>query len=279
MTANVKPANMALVTLPISGLVAASDNALVAWHPKVSLRDPLLVVLFLHGREPDPQNFAWANHNLPRQIAIAAKNAVLIAPTMRMVAGSVDPTYLSTVDGITKLVRAGLAAIGTAVNQSADGAFDRCNLFLVGYSNGYIAWGRAVTTLRATPAAAPMIGHSLFDCLFWDTPLMRGAKGVPPTDARLPQEAKGIAESAYITTHFTKGGGGTLTQAASLTAMVPHEAALKLHTAIPASLAAGDVVITHLSIDDHFQAVSFKDELANVISVVPGFDLPLAAVA
>ena len=274
------PANMALVKLPIEGLAASANNALVAWHPRMSLASPLLVVLFLHGKEPNPQQFAWTDHRLPQQMAIPVKNAVLIAPTMRMVQGSVDPTYLSTTNGIATLVREGLAAIGAAAGKPADGAFDRASLHLVGYSNGYIAWGRAATTLQATPAAAPVIGHSLFDCLFWDTPLMQGAKGKDPADARLSEKAKGIAESGFVTTHFTKDGGGTLPQSRSLDSMVRHDAALRLHADMPDSLTAGDVVIQHhKAVDDHFQAVRFEDGLAQVVSAVPGFDLPPIAVA
>jgi len=273
------PANMALATLPVGGLVAGK-NALVAWHPRVSFARPLLVVLFLHGKEPDPQNFAWTGHKLPQQMAIPEKNAVLIAPTMRMVQGSVDPTYLSTTDGISTVVQEGLAAIGDAAGKPADGAFDRASLHLVGYSNGYIAWGRAVTTLQATPAAAPVMGHSLFDCLFWDTPLMRGAKGIDPANARFSDGAKRIVESSFVTTHFTKNGGGTLPQSQSLDSMVRHDAALRLHADIPDSLTAGDVVILHRkSVEDHFEAVSCEEGLAELVSAVPGFDLPPIAIA
>ena len=76
------PDNMRLVKLPIEGLAPGDANALVAWRPGVSFDAPLLIVLFFHGLEENPQTFAETRHHLPEQVAAPAKNAVLVTPPM-----------------------------------------------------------------------------------------------------------------------------------------------------------------------------------------------------
>jgi hypothetical protein len=268
------PDNMALVKLPVDGGLVGGNNALVTWHPNVSFDDPLLIVLFFHGLEQDPQAYAWTGHHLPDQLARAPKNAVLIAPTMQ-VNGSVNTDYLSSPDRLAKLVREGVAAIAKAVHRSADHAFDNAKLFLVGYSNGYLAWNRAVKTLQSTPAAHPQaIGHALFDCLYWSCLLMENVEHTPPGQADFSVRAKSIVDSGFVTTHFTSGGK-TLKQAGLLGAMVErHAPELTLHPDIPSDLEPKDVVITHLPTSDHYKAVSIRSELSRLIGAVPGFALP-----
>jgi hypothetical protein len=206
---------MKRVKLGIAGLAQQEFNALVAWHKKASLADPLLVVLFFHGQEPDPQNFAWTHHRLPDQIADCGKNAVLIAPTMELHGGDVVVEYVATRDKIATLVRQGLAAVRQALGQTADAAwvdqaFDKAGLYPVGYSNGYRGWRAVVDALRS-PASTidgppKVIGHSLFDCLYWSTPLMEGVdRAAPPDNARFSAKARAILKSAFVTTHFTAG--------------------------------------------------------------------------
>ena len=270
---------MALATLPIDGLVAGK-NALVAWHPRLSFDAPLLIVLFFHGHEKEPQAYAWTGHRLPNQLAGSGKNAVLVAPTMR-VNGNVIVDYLSSPDGLAKLLREGVAAVAKATHKVADHAFDDAKLLLVGYSNGYHAWNRAVETLQSAPAAVPpAVGHSLFDCLYWACLLMAGVKGKPIDEADFSTDATAIVDSGFVTTHFTKDGA-TLDQAKFLEAIVArHAPVMTLHHDVPPKLDAKDVVVTHLPpADDHFKAVVSRNELGRVIKAVRGFDLPPGAVA
>ena len=267
------PDNMALVRLPADGGLVGGNNALVAWHPKVSFDEPLLIVLFFHGLEDDPQAYAWTGHHLPDQLASAPKNAVLIAPTMQ-VNGSVSTDYLSSPDRLARLVREGVAAIADRIGRPADHALENAKLFLVAYSNGYLAWNRAVKTLQSAAAAHPQaIGHALFDCLYWRCLLMDGVEQTPIGQADFSARARSIVDSGFVTTHFTSGGA-TLKQAGFLGAMVErHAAELTLHPDIPSDLEPKDVVITHLP-TDHPRAMSFRNELSRLISAVPGFALP-----
>jgi hypothetical protein len=281
------PSNMKQVKLPsVQGLAAQQANALLAWHPHLSVDLPLLVVLFFHGREPDPQNFAWRRHLLPQHLAGCGKNAVLLAPTMRMTAqNDVSTTYLSTHDRIATLVRDGLSVLRTALGLTADTAWvDRATsdarLLLVGYSNGYLAWSKAVKTLQSprpatstvmTPPAA--IGHSLFDCLYWSTPLMDGVnRDSPAGNARFSANGKAIVDAAFVTTHFTSRNE-TLRQGDYLKVMIEREE-LVAHDHVPETLGPRNIVRTLLPADDHFDAVSSRSDLSHVIAATAGFDLP-----
>ncbi len=280
------PANMILAKLPISGLVEQKANALVAWTPGVSLAHPLLIVLFFHGREMDPQAAAWQMHALPRQLAEASKNAVLIAPTMAMSdKNNVISDYLATHERISDLVREGVSAIAKALfkaddRASTDATIATAGLHLAGYSNGYLAWTRAVETLLQTPAAKsnalppPAVGHSLFDCLYWNTTLMTGVDcHAPASSARFSSKALALLRMCFVTTHFTKGNP-TLAQAGYLDSMVKATPSLHLHSSVPTRLDAQDVVLARLPTNNHFRAVSYQSELARVIAAVDGFDLP-----
>lgn len=279
--------NMKLVKLPsVEGLAAQQANALLAWHPRLSVDLPLLVVLFFHGRESDPQNFAWRRHLLPQQLADCGKNAVLLAPTMRMTAqNNVSTGYLSTHDRIATLVRDGLSTLRTALGLAADTtwvdqAMADVRLLLVGYSNGYLAWSKAVNTLQSprpatsTVIAPPaVVGHSLFDCLYWSTPLMDGVnRDRPASRARFSARGKAIVDAAFVTTHFTSRNE-TLRQGDYLKVMIEHEQ-LSAHDHVPETLGPRNIVRTLLPADDHFDAVATRSDLSHVIAATAGFDLP-----
>jgi hypothetical protein len=278
------PPNMKRVTLGIAGLAQQEFNALVAWHKQVSLADPLLVVLFFHGQEPDPQNFAWTDHHLPDQIADCRKNAVLIAPTMQLVQGNVVVDYVATRDRIATLVRAGLVAVRQALGQPADAAwvdqaFNKAGLHPVGYSNGYRGWSAVVNALRSPTSTIdgppPVIGHSLFDCLYWSTPLMDGVDhDASPDNARFSARGRAILQSAFVTTHFTSANETLLLQAKFLRAMVGRDPSLTLHNQIPGSLGPNEIVMTVLPTPDHDQAKSSGSGLSHVVAAAAGFHLP-----
>jgi hypothetical protein len=275
---------MRRVKLGIAGLAQQEFNALVAWHRKVSLADPLLVVLFFHGQEPDPQNFAWTDHRLPDQIADCGKNAVLIAPTMQLVQNNVVVDYVATRDRIATFVREGLAAVRQALGQTADAAwvdqaFNKAGLYPVGYSNGYRGWSAVVNALRSPTSTIDgppsVIGHSLFDCLYWSTPLMEGVvHEAPPDNARFSVRSRAILKSAFVTTHFTSTNETLLLQANFLRGMVGHDPSLTLHNQIPGSLGPNEIVMTVLPTPNHDQTVSRDNGLSHVVAAADGFDLP-----
>ena len=273
---------MRRVKLGIAGLAQQEFNALVAWHRKVSLADRLLVVLFFHGQEPDPQNFAWTDHRLPDQIADCGKNAVLIAPTMQLVQNNVVVDYVATRDRIATLVREGLAAVRQALGQTADAAwvdqaFNKAGLYPVGY--GYRGWSAVVNALRSPTSTIDgppsVIGHSLFDCLYWSTPLMEGVvHEAPPDNARFSVRSRAILKSAFVTTHFTSTNETLLLQANFLRGMVGHDPSLTLHNQIPGSLGPNEIVMTVLPTPNHDQTVSRDNGLSHVVAAADGFDLP-----
>ncbi len=274
------PDNMQLVTLPIDGLAPGDANALVTWNPGVSFDAPLLIVLFFHGLEENPQTFAQTHHRLPEQVAASTKNTILVAPTMR-VSGNVNAGYLASFEKIVTLVAEAVLTAGKAVGKIADrteakAAVAQAKLHLVAYSNGHVAWSQAIKTLRTSPQASttlPRVGHSLFDCLYWSTPLMDGAEHLPAESARFSNIGRAIPQSAFVTTHFTSNNE-TLSRAKSLKVMVEHEPAFQLHDDVPTRLDAKDIVLAHLPSSKHDEAVSSRRELSRVISAVPGFDLP-----
>ncbi|MBV8191222.1 MAG: hypothetical protein JO339_28560 [Alphaproteobacteria bacterium] len=264
-------------------------NALVAWNPRLALDLPLLVVLFFHGQEPDPQNFAWTDHRLPDQIGAAAKNVVLIAPTMRMtkpVKGDVICDYLATPDSIVTLLREGVAAVTRQLGGTGDAAWIAravagAGVHLVPYSNGYRAWAAIVKTLRAPPppgiALPPVIGHSAFDCLYWSSPLMDGVDcHAPAANARFSANGKALLDRAFVTTHFTEGNETLVRQATYLDVMIAHATALHEHPNLPVRLGPGDIARTVAATDKHLQAVSADSNLSRVVAAAPGFDLPAA---
>ena len=277
-----EPANMKRVKLPIAGLVSGELNALVAWHPTVSFDQPLLVVLFFHGLEDDPLEAAWNGHHLPQQIAAADRNAVLIAPMMAKAGGNIDVGYLSTREQITAVVRQGLTAIGRAIGQTADwSASDFATLehrmLLVAFSNGHRAWTKSIASLRSSSGAAPppVIGHSLFDCLYWSTSLMEGVDQGNPPAAHFSPKAQAIVEAAFVTTHFTSGNE-TRTQGGFLKTMV-NNAGFGWHTGMPGDLEPKHVVRIDVPTPKHLEAVSKNDGLEMVMSAVPGFAAPASA--
>lgn len=285
------PSNMLRAKLAVPGLAPLATNALLAWHPRLSLDLPLLIVLFFHGREPDPQNFAWTGHRLPEQIAKATKNAVLVAPTMRMTApvnGNVVSDYLSSHHSIVTLLREALAAVqkhraGSGDDAEIDRAIANAGLHLCPYSNGYLAWKAAVKTLRAPRRGAsigvdppPVIGHSAFDCLYWSTPLMDGVDSDAPADAaRFSAKGRALLDTAFVTTHFTSRNETFLTQAKYLDVMIGHDPSLHRHDGVVSErLGPTDIARTVAPISDHSQAVSHDFILSRVIAAVPSFDLP-----
>jgi len=284
------PSNMLRAELAISGL-ASPPNALLAWHPRLSLDLPLLVVLFFHGIETEPQDFAWKTHKLPDQIRTAEKNAVLIAPTMQTIVTpngrSIVAGYLNTQDGITRLVAQGLNAVRWELGRADDGAWTdqaigSARLVLAPYSNGYLAWGASVNTLRSPrPAGSTevpppaVIGHSAFDCLYWGSPLMDGVNGNGPAeDARFSAKGRALLKDAFVTTHFTKGNPTLTKQAPYLERMVAHDPSLRRHEGVPERLGPADIAWTVAPIADHDIAVSHDSVLSRVIAAVEGFDLP-----
>ncbi|MGD9885244.1 MAG: hypothetical protein AB7F22_23485 [Reyranella sp.] len=281
------PTNMLRAELAIGGL-ASPPNALLAWHPRLSLDLPLLVVLFFHGREPDPQNFAWTTHRLPDQVRTTEKNAVVIAPTMQKTAGNDIVTgYLNTHDGITGLLRQGLNAVRRQLGEADDDAWANqaiasARLLLAPYSNGYLAWTAAMKTLRSTRpttstevAPPAVIGHSAFDCLYWDTPVMDGVDRSRPTEnARFSEKGRALLDTAFVTTHFTKGNETLTKQARYLATMVVHDASLRRHDGIPDRLGPTDIAGTVAPIANHDIAVSHDSALSRVVDAVEGFDLP-----
>lgn len=286
------PPNMLRASLAVSSL-ASPPNALLAWHPRVSLDLPLLIILFFHGRETDPQRLAWTTHKLPNQVHAAEKNAVLIAPTMRMTErNDIVTDYLGTHDGIATLLRQGLNAVRRQLGAAADGgwtdrAIGSARLLLAPYSNGYLAWQAAMRTLRSTrPATSTevtppaVIGHSAFDCLYWDTPPMDGVdRDGEPGHARFSESGRAILESAFVTTHFTKGNPTLETQWRSLDVMIAHDSSLLRHDEIPPRLGPRDIARTVAPIANHHLAVSHGSVLSRVVAAVPGFDLPPAPLA
>lgn len=277
------PANMRSVGLPIGGLVPQPLNALVAWHPNVSFELPLLIVLFFHGQEADPQNKAWSKHLLPAQIKEAKKNAVLIAPTMTMDAGNnVVVDYLSTHDQITQLVRHGLAAIAQSLGipndpPAIEAVMSDASLILVGYSNGYRAWTRCASTLQTKPPSTehpppPAIGHCLFDSLYWDTLVMSGVRFAPAGSERFSKDALDLLRKSFLTTHFTSIDP-TTTRRERLKVMLAHESSLVPHDKVPARLEPRAVVIVSLTTSDHTVAVSTDSGLARVVAATKGFEL------
>ena len=291
------PSNMLCAELAVSGL-APQPNALLAWHPRLSLDRPLLIVLFFHGREFDPQSFAWTIHELPDQIRAAEKNAVVIAPTMRMTTpvdgtkGSVVTGYLDTHDRIATLLRRGLDAVRRRLGGAADDAWTsraigNARLLLAPYSNGYLAWQAAMKTLRSarpgtsTEVAPPaVIGHSAFDCLYWETPLMRGVdRHGPAEEARFSPKGRALLDTAFVTTHFTQGNPTLEKQSRYLDAMIAHDPSLLRHDEIPPRLGPLDIVRTVAPIADHDLAVSHDFVLSRVVAAVPGFDLPAVPVS
>lgn len=280
------PSNMLRAELAIGGL-ASPPNALLAWHPRLSLELPLLVVLFFHGREPDPQSFAWMTHKLPDQVRTAEKNAVMIAPTMRMSANNdVVTGYLNTHDGIARLLRQGLNAVRRQLGRPDDDAWANqaigsARLLLAPYSNGYLAWTAAMRTLRsARPATstevAPsaVVGHSVFDCLYWDTPVMDGVdRHGPEENARFSAKGRALLDSAFVTTHFTEGNPTLTKQSRYLNTMIAHDASLRRHDEIPERLGPADIARTVASAN-HDRAVSHDSVLSLVMAAVPGFELP-----
>lgn len=286
------PSNMLCAELAVSGL-APQPNALLAWHPRLSLDRPLLVVLFFHGREFDPRSFAWTTHELPDQIRVAEKNAVVIAPTMRMTAGNdVVTGYLDTHDRIATLLRRGLDAVRQRLCGAADDAWTsraigNARLLLAPYSNGYLAWQAAMKTLRSarpgtsTEVAPPaVIGHSAFDCLYWETPLMRGVdRHGPAEEARFSPKGQALLDTAFVTTHFTQGNPTLEKHSRYLDAMIAHDPSLLRHDEIPPRLGPLDIVRTVAPIADHNLAVSHDFVLSRVVAAVPGFDLPAVPVS
>jgi hypothetical protein len=290
------PPNMQRVRLPTAGLAELEKNALVAWHPKVSLGLPLLVVLFFHGLEPDPnnpdsqraQNFAWTGHGLPDQLATCGKNAVLIAPTMRFKHGDqsdyVDSGYLATRDQIATLVQDGLSAIGRSLGRAdgwpAESVIRQAKLLLAGFSNGYLAWNAAVGALRSPTGSLveppTVIGHSLFDCLYWSALLMEGVvENSPVANARFSPRSRAILNSAFVTTHFTPTNPTYKAQAQYLQAMIAREPALASHNQIPGSLGPNEIVMAVLPASTgHLQAVRQDNGLSHVMAAVAGLDLP-----
>lgn len=280
------PSNMLRAELAIGGL-ASPPNALLAWHPRLSLDLPLLVVLFFHGREPDPQSFAWTTHKLPDQVRTAEKNAVLIAPTMRMTDNNdVVTGYLGTHDGIARLLRQGLNAVRRQLGRPDDSAWnDRAiggaGLLLAPYSNGYLAWRAAMKTLRSprppasTEVAPPaVVGHSAFDCLYWDTPVMDGVdRDGPAENARFSAKGRALLETAFVTTHFTEGNETLKKQSRYLDTMIAHDALLRRHHEIPERLGPADIARTVASAN-HDRAVSHDSVLSLVMAAVPDFELP-----
>lgn len=274
------PDNMRRVTLPIKGLATGDANAVVTWNPGVSFDSQLLVVLFFHGLEDNPQSFALTHHRLPEQVAAPRKNVILVAPTMH-VSGSVNTDYLASFGNIVSLVEEAVLAAGAAAGEiveraDAQAAILQAKLHLVAYSNGHVAWSRVIKTLRSSPQAATVlapIGHSLFDCLYWSTPLMDGAEHVPTEHARFSNIGRAIPQSAFITTHFTSNNE-TLSRAKALKVMIENEPTFQLHEVVPARLDARNIVLTHLPTPNHDEAVSSRRELSRVISAVPGCDLP-----
>jgi hypothetical protein len=128
----------------------------------------------------------------------------------------------------------------------------------------------AASTVVGPPSA---IGHSLFDWLYWSTPLMDGVDpDAPAANARFSKRGRAILESAFVTTHFTSTGE-TCKQAEYLATMTEHDGTLRLHDDVPASLGPGDIVKTVLPTPKHLEAVSFMGELSRVIAAVTGFDL------
>lgn len=286
------PSNMLRAELGISGL-ASPPNALLSWHPRLSLDLPLLVILFFHGIETEPQDFAWKTHKLPDQIRTAEKNAVLIAPTMQTIVTangrSIVTGYLNTQDGITRLVAQGFNAVRRRLGRPDDDAWTvqaigSARLVLAPYSNGYLAWRASVTTLQSPrpagstePAPPAVIGHSAFDCLYWKAPLMDGVNGDgTPEDARFSAKGRALLKDAFVTTHFTQGNPTLTTQARYLDRMVAHEPSLRRHDGIPERLGASDIAWTVAPIADHNVAVSHDAVLSQVIAAVEGFDLPAA---
>ena len=277
-----EPTNMKRVKLPIAGLVPGELNALVAWHPKVSFDQPLLIVLFFHGLEDGPLAATWNGHHLPQQIAAADRNAVLIAPMMTKANGNIDVDYLSTRQQIAAVVRQGLAAIGKAIGQTDDWSMSdfaamKHRMLLVAFSNGHRAWTRSIETLRSSSGPAPpqVIGHSLFDCLYWSTSLMEDVDQSDPPAAHFSPDAKAIVEAAFVTTHFTSGNP-TRTQGGFLKTMVA-QAQFAWHTLMPADLEPKHVVRIDLPTPEHLEAVSKSDGLSMMMSAVPGFAAPVSA--
>ena len=285
MPAPAPPPNMQRVKLGITGLAQQQTNALVAWHKNVSLAHPLLVVLFFHGQEDDPQNFAWTHHHLPDQVADCDKNAVLIAPTMQMEDNNVVTDYLSSRDRIGAFVRQGLAAVRQSLGKDPDAnwvdqAFNTAGLHLVGFSNGHRAWSAAIRALRSPVSSTidpppSVIGHSLFDCLYWSTPLMDGVdREAPSINARFSNKGRAILKSAFVTTHFTSANETLQTQAKLLREMIRNDGTVVSHDHIPDDLGPNDIVMTVLPTSVHLEAVSRDSGLSHVMAAASGFDLP-----